>query len=184
MNNNYPTKSELDNQNNYNEVYESAHYPKFSDIHDEPAPKPIPNYPNYNQYYDKPNKQPKMPKVPKQKDYNYPKKQKKVKQPKQYMPQQMNQPYMAMGAPKGYVAVPVGNPKYVPVMQQPQMVPCYPGGAMYPQPYPYPPAYPYGPQAMPPAGNTVYVIPPGYERDYSDGYNPWGNLREDLDNLF
>ena len=165
MDNNYPTQSEIDNHNNYNGVYESAHYPKFSDIHDEPAPKPIPNYPNYDQYYDKPNKQPKMPKVPKQKDYNYPKKQKKHKQPKQYMPQQMNQPYMAMGAPKGYVAVPVGNPKYVPVMQQPQMVPMaqmpyYPGGAMYPQPYPY------GPQA--PAGNTVYVIPPGYERDFSD----------------
>ena len=192
MNDNYPTKSELDNQNNYNPNYESAHYPKFSDIHDDPSPVPIPNYNKYNQHYDKPNKQPKIPKVKKQKDYNYPKKQKKIKQPKQYMPpKQMFQPYMGMGAPKGYIAVPVGKPKYVPVIQQPQMAPMgqmpyYPGGAMYPQPYPYPypypPVYPYGPQA--PAGNTVYVIPPGYERDYSDGYNPWGNLREDLDNLF
>ena len=78
MNDNYPTKSELDNQNNYNPNYESAHYPKFSDIHDDPSPVPIPNYNKYNQHYDKPNKQPKMPKVKKQKDYNYPKKQKKI----------------------------------------------------------------------------------------------------------
>ena len=187
MENNYPTKSEIDNQNIYLNIYESAHYPKFSDIHDEPAPEPIPNYHNNNHYYDKPNKKPKVPKVQKQNDYNYPKNQKKIKQPKQYMPpKQMLQPYMGMGAPKGYAAVPVGKPKYVPVMQ-PQMAPMnqmpyYPGGAMYPQPYPYPPAYPYGPQA--PEGNTVYLIPPGYERDYSDRYNPWGNLREDLDNLF
>ena len=100
-----------------------------------------------------------------------------------------------MGAPKGYAAVPVGKQKYVPVMQQPVMVPMtqmpyYPEGAMYPQPYPYPnpypypypPAYPYGPQV--PAGNTVYVIPPGYERDFSDWYNLCGNLWEDLNNLF
>ena len=193
MDNDYPTRSELDYQRNKNENYVSAGYPKFSDIHDnqdihdDPAPKPIPVYQNYNQYYDKHNKKQKMPKVQKQKDDNYPKKQKKNKQPKQYMdPKPMFQPYAGMGAPKRYVAVPVGNPKYVPVVTQ-QMVPMpqmpyYPGGVMPPQPYP--PAYPYyGPQAMPPSGNTVYVIPPGYERDYSDGYNPWGNLREDLANL-
>ena len=49
---------------------------------------------------------------------------------------------------------------------------------MYPQPYPY---YPPPP---PPGGNTVFVIPPGYEYDYSGGYSPFGNLMEDLDNLF
>ncbi len=73
----------------------------------------------------------------------------------------------------------------------------------YPQPYPnayangypnyntpyYPPAqpYPYYPPPPPPppsGGNTIVVIPPGYEVDFSPGYSPFGNLLDDLDNLF
>ena len=73
----------------------------------------------------------------------------------------------------------------------------------YPQPYPnayangypnyntpyYPPAqpYPYYPPPPPPppsGGNTIVVIPPGYEVDYSPGYSPFGDLLDDLDNLF
>ena len=62
-------------------------------------------------------------------------------------------------------------PGVVPVMAPP-MVPY----GVYPQPYPYP--YPV---ARPP---TVMVIPPGYTRDFTGGYSPWGNIADDLDNLF
>ena len=50
-----------------------------------------------------------------------------------------------------------------------------------PQPYPY---YPPPPPPPPSGGNTVIVIPPGYEVDYSPRYSPFGDLLDDLDNLF
>ena len=180
MDDSLPTKSQIDNQhnnNNYNNNNISVGYPKFSDIHDEPAPKPIPYKPNNKQYYDKPTEKQK-----KKKDYNYPKQQNQPRQPREpnrpTRPQQQQQqpPYIGMGgAPGQYMAVPVGNPVYVPVAQ----MPYYPGAPMYPPPYPY-----YGPPPMQGSGNTVIVIPPGYERDYSPGYKPWGDLRDDLRNLF
>ena len=67
------------------------------------------------------------------------------------------------------IPFPVNNPGYA--------MPYYPGG-IYPQPYPYP--Y-YGPIQQ---VNSAIVLPPGYKPDYSPGYSPWGNLSEDLDNLF
>jgi hypothetical protein len=58
----------------------------------------------------------------------------------------------------------------------PGAIPVYPPG--YPVPvgvYPYP----YG--VVQP---TAVVIPPGYTRDYSMGFSPWGDLADDLNNLF
>ena len=44
--------------------------------------------------------------------------------------------------------------------------------------YPYPN---YGPASM---LNTVVVLPPGYKPDNNIGYAPWGDLGDDLRNLF
>ena len=96
-------------------------------------------------------------------------------------PQNMNPP-PAAPAPGNRPPVPVAQPVYVapPVgMVAPGVVPVmappvYPYG-VYPQPYPYP---------YPVANPTVVVVPPGYHRDFTGGYSPWGNLADDLDNLF
>ena len=71
------------------------------------------------------------------------------------------------------------HPPYPPVGVVPGAVPVYaphlvPYG-VYPQPYPYP--YPVAPP-------TVVVLPPGYSRDFSGGYSPWGNIMDDIDNIF
>ena len=43
--------------------------------------------------------------------------------------------------------------------------------------------YPY--YRQPPMGSkSVFIIPPGYKRDYSGGYKTWGDLADDLNNLF
>ena len=70
---------------------------------------------------------------------------------------------------------PVGVPIGIPMPNYPYPGPYYPSRQpMYPYPY-------NGPQ---PPINTVVVVPPGYKPDYSPGYSPWGNLAEDLNNLF
>jgi len=81
------------------------------------------------------------------------------------------------------MATPVYVPPPVPGTVPVGAVPVYP--RPYPVPYgvypPYPCPYPY-PYGVPHA--TVLVLPPGYQRDFSGGYSPWGNLAEDLDSLF
>ena len=105
-------------------------------------------------------------------------------QQSQPQPQQPNQGPMIMG-PNGpqYAAYPVGGgPQYMGMgFASPYPMNYYPGQPMYVQPYPYP--YPYYGQP-PMGGNTVFVIPQGYTTTENAGYSPWGNLAEDLDNLF
>ena len=101
---------------------------------------------------------------------NIPRQNPNVPQQNRANPNQQQQPMpMAPGVARPYVQ-PVGVP-----MQYPGYpVPYYPGDPMYP--------YPYYPPQQPPA-NTVVVLPPGYQPDYSPGYCPWGDLVEDLNNL-
>ena len=83
-------------------------------------------------------------------------------------PQHQPQP-MVQGVASPYiqsVGVPLPYPGYP--------VPYYPVDPLNPYPY-YPPLQP---------NNTVVVLPPGYKPDYNPGYSPWGNLSEDLNNLF
>ena len=74
-------------------------------------------------------------------------------------------------------AVPVAQPVYVPP-PIPGTIPVYPAG--YPVPYGVYPGYPY-PYPMQP---TAVVLPPGYTRDYSAGFSPFGDLADDINNLF
>ena len=164
-----------------------AGYPKFSEVHEYPDPYQE-NRRRKLQYdqnkYDYTEKQ-KHKHKKKSKNKHYPKQTKPAGAPIQMVPK--NQLYQSQGGHK-YMAVPVGKPKLVPmVVQKPQyqmvqpqyVMPYYPNQPMYPQPnsYPY-----YGqPQRRP---KTVVVLPPGYKRDYSPGYCPWGNIQEDLDNIF
>ena len=164
-----PTESEINNIYNNNE---SAGYPEFSSVHE---------YPKINNP---------VRRVNPNKNYNYQKQQipqKKQKNKRQPIPVPQNQLYMDSNGQK-YMAVPVGSPKLVPIpVSNPYPYPnAYPNynGAYYPQTQMYPQPYPYYPPPPPPGGNTVFVIPPGYEYDYSGGYSPFGNLMEDLDNLF
>ena len=90
-------------------------------------------------------------------------------------PMPMNRP-MPVNGPR-----PIAQPVYVPPpMAVPGAVPYYP--PPYPGVYPYP--YPMPPYGYPRPINSVVVLPPGYHRDFSAGYSPWGDLADDLDNLF
>ena len=94
--------------------------------------------------------------------------------PQQYRPipnQQQQQPMPMVAG----VANPIVQPVGVPLQYPGYPVPYYPVDPLNPYPY-YPPQQP--------SPNTVVVIPPGYQPDYSPGYSPWGNLSEDLNNLF
>ena len=92
--------------------------------------------------------------------------------PQQYraIPNQQQPMPMVAGVASPYI-----QPGGVPLQYPGYPVPYYPGDPMHPNPY-------YMPQ-QPPV-NTVVVLPPGYKPDYSPGYSPWGNLSEDLSNLF
>ncbi len=83
------------------------------------------------------------------------------------------QPHMPIGVASPYIQ-PVGMPPVNP--NSANQVVYYPGGPYYPYPY-------YGPPQQP-QPNIVYVLPPGYKRDNSPGFSPWGNLEEDLRTLF
>ena len=109
------------------------------------------------------------PMEPSQQSQNYPQPQ---LQPQPNQINQINpQPQMPMG-----VAVPFVQPINAPGMPIPN--PGYPMPYYYPaQGNPNPYAY-YAPQQ----GNTVYVLPPGYKPER--GYSPWGDLAEDLRDLF
>ena len=81
------------------------------------------------------------------------------------------QPQMQIGVARPYVQ-PVGVPVGIPAQNYPYQGPYYlPGQPIYPIPY-------YRPQ---PPINSI-VLPPGYKPDY--GYSPYGNISEDLNNLF
>ena len=96
-----------------------------------------------------------------------------LSQPQQNPIYQNNpQPQIPMGVASPYyqpVAYPPGG---MPVVNGPYPMPVYYGAPGYPYPY-YPPQ---------PGVKTVLVLPPGYKRDR--GYSPWGDLSEDLENLF
>ena len=81
------------------------------------------------------------------------------------------QPQIPMGVASPYYQ-PVGNPPGMPVVNGAYPMPVYYGAPGYPYPY-------YAPQ---PGVNTVLVLPPGYKRDR--GYSPWGDLAEDIRDLF
>ena len=187
-----------------NPKYEDAGYPQFSDIHEYPNINTPIERKKYDQYYQKKNKIPKHKK--KNKKYS---KQKAPKKPNTN-PNQLvqNQLYMSRGGHQ-YMAVPVGQPKYVPMATpkpkyqyvqpqyqyvqsqyqyaqpqyqyvQPQyQTPYYQTQPMFAQPYAYP--Y-YGQPVRKP--KTYVVLPPGYQRDYSARYCPYGDIEDDLDNIF
>ena len=219
----YPTQSEVENQNNKNNNYESVGYPKFSQFHEYPNPfadnvrrreppqgnyqrqpppqqrPPVQNpklpknrYPQQQNYDKPPVEKPKLQKNQYQQQQYYGEKQGMPKDKKKYPKQQgkagpqiLPPAPLYMGADgKQYVAVPVGPPQLMPVAvpsppPQPYAVPYYP--PVQPQMPMYPGAYPYPPRAGP---NTVVVLPPGYKRDYSAGYSPFGDICDDFDNLF
>ena len=79
-------------------------------------------------------------------------------------------PIAVSAVPNGPYIHPVGVPLAYPGYPSPY----YPGAPMYPYPY----------VARPPVSNTVVVLPPGYKQDFTAGYSPYGNIAEDLNNLF
>ena len=165
----HPTNFGGNNQNNINS---SVGYPKFSEVQNTPnanlpnAPGPAPYNQMPPQMYEKPGEKPTQPIQ-----------QPQMAQPPQPKPQNAQpvpgQMYMGPHGPQ-YAAYPVAGPQFVPVAA-PYPMGYYPP-PMYPQPYPY-----YG---QPPMVPTVLVLPPGYKRDNSCRYSPWGNLAEDLESLF
>ena len=174
-----------------NPKYEDAGYPQISDIHEYPNVNTPIERKKQDQYYQKKNKIPKN----KKKDKKYPKEpapKKPNTNPIQLVPK--NQLFMSQGGHQ-YMAVPVGKPKYVPVAApkpkyqyvqpqyqyvQPQyQTPYYQTQPMFAQPYAYP--Y-YGQPVRKP--KTYVVLPPGYQRDYSARYCPYGDIEDDLDNIF
>ena len=189
----YPTRTEI--EGNYYDNNDAG-YPQFSDVHEYPNVKKMvgdrPYKKNNYQYYEQPIQKQKRAKTNKHKHKKYPKQKDKA----QYnaVPTPAYQPkgpmYMDQTGQK-YVAVPVGQPKLIPVAA-PQYQAVYPQPQMYaPQPQmyaPQPPMYapqPYPYYAQPQSGpNTVVVVPPGYTRDYTPNYTPFGNVADDFDNLF
>ena len=192
----YPTR-----RDDYENYYEDndAGYPQFSDVHEYPNVNKMvgdrPYKKNNNQYYD----QQYAPKKNKNKYKKYPQQKDKPQmgavpkpayKPKRKIPK--GPIYMDQTGQK-YVAVPIGTPQLMPVAVPQYQVPVYPQPPMYapqppmyapqspmyapqPQPYPYYPPQPQGP-------NTVLVVPPGYTRDYSANYSPFGDIMDDFYNL-
>ena len=176
MSTSYPTRSEVEYHNNNT----NEEYPNFSDINNNSIiikyskSGVTPNNQNHPQHYNKPIE-----------NKNYPQQPPKPQKPEisqqqgaaapiiQPLPMYMNQ----MG--QQYAPVPNTPPQNISFGVPHYAMPYYPGQPMYHYPlnYPY-----YGPPSMGP--NTILVIPPGYQRDYSGGYSPWGDLADDLDNLF
>ena len=191
----YPTQTEIEGQN-YGNNNVDAGYPEFSAVHDYPNPYiETKKYKKQQQYYDNPKGN-----IPKQ-NVNKQKKNKKKNNQTEPKQAQYQQPvllppanlYMSQGGHK-YMAVPVGKPKLMPVVvpkkktpkyqmapqpifvAQPMYVPqpIYQAQPMYQaQPYGYP--YPYYGQTQPIA-QPIAVIPPGYKRDYTPNYSPYGDL--------
>ena len=122
------------------------------------------------------------PMEPSQQNQNHPQPQQQPQpnQIYQYNPQPQLQPqpnqvnqYNPQPMPMG-VAVPFVQPVNAPGMPVPN--------PPYPMPYYYPaPGNPY-PYYPPQPGTITYVLPPGYKPDR--GYSPWGDLAEDLRDLF
>ena len=159
----YPSKSEVYNQNPNPNLIQNP-YPSMSSVgQSQKAPISV-----KGGIYEKPNQNIPNNQTPNPPNYGAP------------MPGPM-QPHGPM-PPVPHGPMPMATPVYVP----PPVPGAIPVGAVpvYPPPYPvpygvYPYPYPYG---MP--HPTVLVLPPGYQRDFSGGYSPWGNLAEDLDSLF
>ena len=163
-----PSKSEIDNRQ-INPIQNSVQYPSFSEISEYPKS----NQGNKGRIYEKPNQPP---------------------QPQNYgapipgNPQMLNRPIPNQPMPNGplpahgpmpmaaHGPMPLASPVYIP--------PPVPGAIpVYPQPYPVPyGVYPYPQYVV--ANSTMVILPPGYKRDYSPGYSPWGDLADDLNNLF
>ena len=172
----FPMPPDVNQNKNYNPD-ESAHYPKFSEVHKYPDPyKNVGQRINTNpKKYVTQKEQPKYkPKVnPNQKVNKHKHHVKKVPVPV-----------------TKYVAVPVGPPMLVPVITQ-GLAPVYPQPQPQIQPqqmvYPPPPQYGNYNYGVPPNyyyDNNVRVIPPGYHRDYTAGYSPLGDFIDDIQNLF
>ena len=163
-----PSQSEIENRNYPNK---NPQYPPLQN------PPQYPNMPPPNNY---------PPPQPGQKPGIYekpiPNNQANYPPPPQNMnppPVQNRPPPIPGNRPPMPVAQPVLIPPPAGVIPPPGVVPVipqpiYPYG-VYPQAYPYPVVGP---------SSTVLVIPPGYQRDFTGGYSPWGSLADDLDNLF
>ena len=203
----YPTRSVVEGNDyyNYNNNNISVGYPKFSDIHEYPNLNKQnmqnqgiadPYYQKYQKqkkqmYYNNPPQKQKQPmgkidKYQKHQNYPVPPKQKKIpkqkvapKKKKQYInpPIQAQSPLYMDQTGQKYIAVPVGPPQLMPVVVPQYQMPYYQGQAMYTPP-------PYYGQQQQVGPNTVVVIPPGYNRDYSAGYSPYGNIIDDIDYMF
>ena len=151
-------KQQMRQQNQYN--YNPQQYPKM-------PKKKVDKYPKYT----KENAIPQNKMVPKQKVTH-----KKNKNQYVNVPVQVPGPLYMDQTGQKYMAVPVGPPQLMPVAVPQYQIPYYQGQAMYAPPY-------YGQQQQI-SPNTVVVIPPGYKKDYSVNYSPWGNIADDFDNIF
>ena len=159
----FPTEQKNINPN------DSAHYPKFSEIHNYPNP-----YKNVGQRINnkKPEKKYKEPIKPKKekdrpKTHHHHHHKNKIKVPAQNIKAPGHQ----------YLAVPVGPPVYVPVAVKTGLMPVYTPPQQPPPmyaPYPQQPQYAYPPPPPPPPqynyyppnyGNNYIVIPPGYSKE-------------------
>ena len=187
-----PTKSQVLNQNNGTNIANSSVTPLSSNQDDQSVnmPAPIPNQYMGNQKeqlhpideliddtpsekVNKPSKSNNNNNPPiVNRNQNFPRQNQNIPQQFRANPNQPQQQPMPMGAG---VARPYVQPAGVSLPYPAYPAPYYPGDPMYP--------YPYYPPPQPPT-NTVVVLPPGYKPDYSAGYSPWGNLSEDLNNLF
>ena len=181
MSSEYPSYREMANNNNNkndNKLDDDAGYPDFSDIVDMPGPPSALEKPNEKKLYDKPMEKPK-PQAPQNKN-NYNNKN-QYPQKHNIQNQQNHNRYQNNQYPPQVPLPPQPN-QYMPVPNGPMYVPmAYPGMPVYPGPGLYPPGYP---MYNPPMPNTVVVIPPGYKPDYTANYSPFGDLMDDLDNLY
>ena len=202
-----PSQSALNNNPN-NQNQNNNDYPPLPSFIDEPPSKPTYKgfsekpHPNTALRSTNPQNPPQMPNPPVQggpmlpaQGAPYPPAQGAPYPPGQGVPPPQGAPYPppqgapyppAQGGhmpppPNGQIpphgAVPVAQPVYVPP-PIPGTIPVYPAG--YPVPYGVYPGYPY-PYPMQP---TAVVLPPGYTRDYSAGFSPFGDLADDINNLF
>ena len=192
----YPSENEVNNNqqnSNLNSQYPNPNAPYPNQNQNAPYPSQNGNapYPSQNRNQPYPNQSGAYSSgsggYSKQNLYEKPMSNKNIRnQPNQSNnmppPQNINSPPPPnYGAPlPGRGPMPMVQPIYAnPPIAVPGAVPIYPR-PIYPVPYgvyPYP--YPY-----PNPGNTVVVIPPGYRRDYTGGYSPFGDIIDDLENLF
>ena len=189
-----PSKSEVENQSKANNNTITPNYKPSSNNYNLQINHITPNYKPSNNNNDQNNMAPPPltdqhpiddfsfeKNAPKEK-INKPEKANTINNQRPIQPNQQlrqNQTMPMPNIPHGQIGIayqPMGIAQGVPIVN--------PVG--YPMAYYGPPGYPYvypnyAPQPMP---GSVVVVPPGYKPDNSCGYSPWGDLGDDLRNLF